>query len=158
MTKYLFTIFVVLLGGCQVINLHIFDSNAEKIELLNKIINQPEGIDSIIKNSEFYKEEVSYYFFKNTPGYITVVKFLENNKGRKVTLLYNKKFSITSYPVQGIYKDGEDIYFHEISYIYEDKQVNGLPNVILIRFEQRDSEWCFEALSIWNKEELDRLY
>lgn len=86
MKKYFFTIFVVLLGGCQVINLHIFDSNADKIELLNKIINQPEGIDSIFKNSEFYKEEVSYYFFKNTPGYITVVKFLEKNKGRKVTL------------------------------------------------------------------------
>lgn len=161
MKIYLLTIIIIALGGCKLISVDLFDSNADKIELFNKIIINPLEMDSIIKNSEFYKEEVSDYFFKNTPDYITVVKFLEKNKGRKVTLLYNKKFSMTRYPVQGVYKNGKDIYFHEISYIYDDREsntLNDLRNIIMISFELRDSKWCFYSLSTWNKEELDRLY
>lgn len=55
--KSIFILFITLLGGCQALNVHLFDSNNAKIELFNKIINNPERMDSIIKNSEFYKEE-----------------------------------------------------------------------------------------------------
>ncbi|MBX3044630.1 MAG: hypothetical protein KIT33_01390 [Candidatus Kapabacteria bacterium] len=114
MKKSVVIIFIALLGGCQAINVHLFDNSNAKIELLNKIINNPEAMDSIIKNSKFYDAEVSNYFFNNTPAYIAVVSFLEKNKGRKVTLLYNKKFTMTRYPIQGVYKDGKEVHFHEI--------------------------------------------
>ena len=151
----------MIISGCKLIYVDLFDSNNAKIELFNKIISNPERIESIIINSKFYKEEVSNYFLKNTTAFNDVVKFLEKNKGREISLLYNKKFSITSYPVQGNYKDGEDIYFHEISYIYvsdKSNSVKDMLNVIMISFVLHDSNWFFKNINMWNKEELERLY
>lgn len=159
--KSILILFITLLGGCQAINVHLFDGSNAKIELFNKIINNPEELDSIIKCSKFYDENVSDYFFKNKTAYIAVVTFLLKNKDRKVSLLYNKKFSMIRYPVQGIYKDGEDIYFHVISYIYVSNKSNSFKeviDVIMISFVLHDSNWFFKNISRWNKEELDRLY
>ncbi|MBX3044631.1 MAG: hypothetical protein KIT33_01385 [Candidatus Kapabacteria bacterium] len=161
MKKSVLTLIVLLLGGCQAINVHLFDSSNAKIELFNTIINNPEAMDSIIKNSKFYHAVLSDYFFKNTSNYNNVVEFLKKNQRKKGSLLYNKKFTITEYPVENVYENGKDIYYHEISFIYEDGEsdlVDDGDNVLMISFEFRDTKWCFIGLREWTKEQLDRLY
>ena len=160
--KILFSILILIamiISGCKLIHVDLFDSNNAKIELFNKIINNPEAMDSIIKCSKFYHHEIGKYFFENPS--VSLLKFLKQNKGNNGSLLYNKKFTMTRYPIKHVYENGIDIYIHEISFIFEDGEsdlLEGGGSVIKIGFEFLNSKWYFKGLSVWTKDGMYRRY
>jgi hypothetical protein len=133
--KSIFVILIIsilLLLGCN-------ETDKQKKELVMKIMENPDKLDSLVKSSVFFEENFyNLYYNKDYRRTVELIDYIKKYRIHGYYLAGAKKLSVSNF------KTNEEDFYNYILIAFENQKIGIL---FSFRFDEDTDRWVFDGLS-----------
>lgn len=135
----IFLLMIISLNGCSIFG-YIRDETDKKIAFLQSIVDNPEQIDSIVKNSVYFHKDIPIFWVDD------IRLELFHHKGNKIKIYLNYNDQVWTHNNSELIKRK----LHKISILFDNSK-SGLFAI----FRLIDNKWYINSVDYLSKEQMD---